>query len=64
MFLSKAQRKGIVGKIEGKRVRSDSNIVGKVVKEGKRLYSDSDSDSDSDSNIVELGRALARHRVV
>ena len=48
-FLS--QRKGIVGKIEGKRLRSDSNIVGKVVKEGKRSCGDGDGDSDS----VELG---------
>ena len=60
-FLS--QRKGIVGKIEGKRLRSDSNIVGKVVKEGKRSCGDSD-DSDSDSDSVELGSVLARHRVV
>ena len=64
VFLSQAQRKGIVGKVEGKRLRSDSNIVGKVVKEGKRLCGDDDSDSDSDSDSVELGSVLARHRVV
>ena len=49
VFLSKAQRK---------------EIVGKVIKEGNRSCGDDNSDSDSDIVELGRSRVLVRHRVV